>query len=394
MPLRGKVGAQTNPGKVMKSGNTSQETCSEAAGKYQISPQTLWGIYGTESADGTNDGPSSAGAEGPMQFIPPTAQRYGLTTGATGTVQQLKPAMFASARYLHDLGADTNPKSAKTIAAVNGYNGNGGGSSPETSYAKSVLEKGSTFGGSSPQDIPEKSGEPSSSGGSGGGSEGSPSVLSLLDDLVTGNVAALGGQLAIMSLHIVKGVAVGFADLIVAPAWHWDQRAAAYYASFVLNPKRIADGSEYQWAFAWNAVFWGVGYALLFTEPETKSLKPAPVTRTRLAHHARKIQAIPARRSLIKPKHVKQRTPQKPKPRVSKATVTLQHTYTTTRTRQVKIHGSDGNTQNTTSSIPVQRAETITEPDTTDTNGTGAPSAQRRDTQNAPTQGAGEGNRA
>jgi hypothetical protein len=183
------------------------------------------------------------------------------------------------------------------------------------------------------------------------------SLLSVLQDLLTGNLGDLGGKLAVASLQVVEGVAVGFADLIIAPAWHWNQRATAYYAlSIFPNGKSEKEGAVFQFTqFAWTAAFWGVGYALLFTESESNSLKPTPVHRSRLAHHVRKAQALPARKSLVKPKDVKRNTPKKPKPATSKATVTLQNTMSTTRPRQVKVYGTShtGDGDAATSSVPI-----------------------------------------
>src|SRR6185437_3785017 len=164
-------------------------------------------------------------------------------------------------------------------------------------------------------------------------------LLEVFKDLLTGNIGDLGSKVAVASLAVVKDFAVGFADLIIAPAWHWDQRATAYYVGYVLDPRKVADGGEYQYAFAWTAVFWGVGYVLLFTEPGSGNLKPVPVHKARLAHHVRRAQSVPARRSLVKPSQVKERTPRKPKPKVSTAYILQTGTMSTTRTRQVKVHG-------------------------------------------------------
>jgi len=108
---------------------------------YNIAPATLWGVYGTESGYGTNLGPSSAGARGPFQFMPGTAKTYGLNDT---TVEQFGPSLVAAARYLKSLGANANPNSRQTIAALNAYNGNGGGSTI-TSYAQSVANDGAGY---------------------------------------------------------------------------------------------------------------------------------------------------------------------------------------------------------------------------------------------------------
>lgn len=114
-----------------------------AANAYGLSPQTLLGVYGTESAYGTNLGPSSAGARGPFQFLPSTGTKYGLNST---TINEFGPSLTAAAQYLKSLGANAVANSAQTIQALNNYNGNKGGTSL-TSYASSVLSNGQTPAG-------------------------------------------------------------------------------------------------------------------------------------------------------------------------------------------------------------------------------------------------------
>lgn len=186
--------------------------------------------------------------------------------------------------------------------------------------------------------------------------EDAGSLLSTITDLLTGNLGDLGAKVAQAGLAVVKGMSIGFADLIVAPMWHWNQRATAYYALQIF-PTQKSEGQGFQFTmFAWTAGFWGVGYALLYTEPGSgqykgSGLRPVPARRARIAHHTRRLQAIPARRALVKPGDVKRSTPKKPKPAISKATVTLQTSMTTTRPRQVKVHGSTRGSA--TSSVPI-----------------------------------------
>jgi membrane-bound lytic murein transglycosylase B len=119
-------------------GNAAQKTAVVAAAhKYGVAPETLWGIYGTESSFGADPSTSSAGAQGPFQFIPSTWAQY----GNGGNVQDFTTALDAAARLLKALGANSDPNSPQTIRAENNYNGNGGGSSL-TSYARSVLNFG------------------------------------------------------------------------------------------------------------------------------------------------------------------------------------------------------------------------------------------------------------
>jgi hypothetical protein len=75
-----------------------------------------------ESGDGTNIGPSSAGALGPMQFLPSTWQAWGITAfGETGPPNVLDPydAVASAARYLCAAGAGTPAGLSQAIFAYN-----------------------------------------------------------------------------------------------------------------------------------------------------------------------------------------------------------------------------------------------------------------------------------
>jgi membrane-bound lytic murein transglycosylase B len=64
-----------------------------------------------ESGHGRNNGPSSAGAIGPMQFMPATFAAYGVDGDRDGTKDAWDPqdAVFTAARYLCAGGAGTGP---------------------------------------------------------------------------------------------------------------------------------------------------------------------------------------------------------------------------------------------------------------------------------------------
>ena len=73
-----------------------------------LSWTVLAAIGQIESGDGSNMGPSSAGALGPMQFLPSTWQEWGITAfGETGSPQIMDPfdAVPAAARLLCAAGA-------------------------------------------------------------------------------------------------------------------------------------------------------------------------------------------------------------------------------------------------------------------------------------------------
>lgn len=130
--------ATLSPSGQVVSGSEQAQVRQEAA-RFGVSPQTLWGVYGTESDFGANPSTSSAGARGPFQFIQSTWERWG-----KGSIMNFTDSLEAAARYLRSLGANVEPDSPATLAALNAYNGNGGGSS-QTSYTESVLRLGGQF---------------------------------------------------------------------------------------------------------------------------------------------------------------------------------------------------------------------------------------------------------
>jgi hypothetical protein len=82
----------------------------------------LAAINEIESGDGTNDGPSSAGALGPMQFLPSTWAEWGIDAfGQTGAPDITNPldAVPSAARLLCAAGAGN---SASLSAAIFAYN--------------------------------------------------------------------------------------------------------------------------------------------------------------------------------------------------------------------------------------------------------------------------------
>ena len=87
-----------------------------------LSWTVLAAIGQLESADGTNNGPSRAGALGPMQFLPSTWQSWGITAfGETGPPNVMDPydAVPSAARYLCAAGAGTPAGLAQAIFAYN-----------------------------------------------------------------------------------------------------------------------------------------------------------------------------------------------------------------------------------------------------------------------------------
>jgi transglycosylase-like protein with SLT domain len=96
----------------------------ESAARYcpGLSWTVLAAIGQIESGDGANNGPSTAGAEGPMQFLPSTWQEWGITAfGEPGPPNVMDPydAVPSAARYLCAAGAGTPAGLPRAILAYN-----------------------------------------------------------------------------------------------------------------------------------------------------------------------------------------------------------------------------------------------------------------------------------
>ncbi|TMC70102.1 MAG: lytic transglycosylase domain-containing protein [Chloroflexi bacterium] len=80
----------------------------EAFQKYGVHPSYLASINFIESNFGRVNGPSSAGAQGPMQFLPGTWANY----GEGGDINDPHDSILAAARFLVHYGAPGNMKQA------------------------------------------------------------------------------------------------------------------------------------------------------------------------------------------------------------------------------------------------------------------------------------------
>lgn len=111
-----------------------------ASAEYDIPWQVLASINEIETNYGRNQGPSSAGAVGWMQFMPSTWQAYGVDANGDGVRNPADPvdAIFAAARYLDASGGQD-----RLDRAVFAYNHAGW-------YVDKVLRRAVEFGRISP----------------------------------------------------------------------------------------------------------------------------------------------------------------------------------------------------------------------------------------------------
>ncbi|GLY31689.1 lytic transglycosylase domain-containing protein [Kineosporia sp. NBRC 101731] len=99
----------------------------DAAGTCASLRWTLLAAVGqVESGHGRNVGPSSAGAQGPMQFMPATFAAYGVDGDLNGVtdIQDPQDAIFSAANYLcaSGIGRGTGDSAARDRTALFAYN--------------------------------------------------------------------------------------------------------------------------------------------------------------------------------------------------------------------------------------------------------------------------------
>jgi soluble lytic murein transglycosylase-like protein len=98
----------THPYSDAKPVNALRSYYLEAQNRYGVDASYLASINFIESNFGRINGPSSAGAEGPMQFLPSTWTEY----GQGGNINDPHDSILAAARYLAHNGAPYNMRNA------------------------------------------------------------------------------------------------------------------------------------------------------------------------------------------------------------------------------------------------------------------------------------------
>lgn len=121
-PKTGKLGAE-------------EQAIQKASEKYKINPAYLWGVYGVETAHGSDIKTSSTGAKGAFQFEPETAKAYGYPYTNAMTPEVFEKQAEGAARYLASLGINKNP--SKALEAYSGHT---------PGYTEKVVESAKSWG--------------------------------------------------------------------------------------------------------------------------------------------------------------------------------------------------------------------------------------------------------
>jgi hypothetical protein len=107
----------------MLSATVQADAITAAAKKWNVPVGTLAGVYGIETAFGTNHNTSTAGAVGDFQFLPSTAKSYAYPTVNDPNAAQFGAQASGAAHYLSDLFHQTG----SWDTALQHYSGGGYG---------------------------------------------------------------------------------------------------------------------------------------------------------------------------------------------------------------------------------------------------------------------------
>lgn len=128
-------------------------------------------------------------------------------------------------------------------------------------------------------------------------------------------------------------------DYVVAPIVHWNERAVSWYWTnfFGVGTEK---GSGVGYFLRENAgmitiAFWGLGYAILWTDGE--SLRPIDAHDTMLGKAVKSVEGKVARRNLVKPKDVQRETPTKPQAKTSTVRIEKTRELAVARKRPVAV---------------------------------------------------------
>lgn len=223
----------------------------------------------------------------------------------------------------------------------------------------------------------------------GGGVEDVESAANFLKEMaeVLLNFKKLGALAAQAVAWFLRLILKAIWDYVIAPLIHWNERAVSwYYNNFFGVGTEKGSGVGYflrENAMIITAIFWGFGYAILWTDGE--SIRPTEAHETMLGKSVKTAEGKVARRSLIKPKDVDRETPNKPKAKTSTVQIEKTRELAVSRKRPVAVQSStEVNTGRNTNEQNSQRVERPTEEsEKTKTPEIILPDGVERDEQNA-----------
>lgn len=137
-------------------------------------------------------------------------------------------------------------------------------------------------------------------------------------------------------------------DYVIAPVFHWTERAVVWYGDNFFG-SGAEQGSGVGAQLRANAAivtigFWAIGYGVLWTDGDSMS----PVSgghNSMLGQAVKGIEGKIARRNLVKPNKVKEKTPNKPKPKASTVQIERSQTFSVGRKRPVSVTSSNSESE-------------------------------------------------
>ena len=186
-------------------------------------------------------------------------------------------------------------------------------------------------------------GEEAAEGALGGVEDAEQFLQTIAETLL--DFRALGNLAAKAMAWFIRLIAKAIWDYVIAPVVHWSERAVSFYwINFFGSGTEQGSGFGYQLrnnAGAVTILFWSMGYAILWSDGTSAS--PVPAHESLLGQGVKGIDGAIARRNLIKPGKVKEKTPAKPTPKESKVKIARKQTFSVARKRPVSVHSEGRN---------------------------------------------------
>jgi hypothetical protein len=156
---------------------------------------------------------------------------------------------------------------------------------------------------------------------------------------------ALGNLAAQAFSWFIKLLAKAIWDYVIAPLFHWGERAVEFYwTNFFSTGTEQGSGFGYQLrnnAGAVTILFWSMGYAILWSDGTSGS--PVAAHESLFGQGVKQVEGAIARRNLVKPGKVKEKTLKKPKPVETKVPIERRQTFSVARKRPVSVHSEGRN---------------------------------------------------